>query len=495
MSSEASARTIPGPGPARSGSASRKSFNRLYWVGIAAFVVLVVATAHPSNVESAIGAGLIIFAAVIPFGIWVSGRIRGLPLYPVFALTHLWTFGLPLLYEHPIVILFPPDSQLLASVTVSAFLLLGTIVWYLVAKRPPRLARNYVVLNESRADFLFLSVLACATALSVALNGGWVSLEPGIFSIIRAIMLALEAIACFVLGFRAGARRLTPAKKGLFWILAAALVIANLPALVMINSMAIGGITLFGYTLGAKSLPWKSALIGVLGFAFLQAGKSEMRDLYWPNADQDDTFSLQPWDYPVFFAGWCESSWAHLHASLDEEEKGQSLLERASLMQLLLYVQTMTPDSVPYMNGETYAVIPSLLVPRIFSSEKIASHEGTYLLNIHYGFQTREATAQTTIGFGLLNEAYANFGFIGVGLLAVLLGAYYAAVARWARMAPVLSFRSLFAVVVASYSFQTEFAAGVYVSALFQSTVALIALALVFMRRKKIDPGQTMVFD
>jgi hypothetical protein len=143
----------------------------------------------------------------------------------------------------------------------------------------------------------------------------------------------------------------------------------------------------------------------------------------------------------------------------------------------------MTPDEVSFMDGETYAVIPILLVPRILYPNKPASHEGTYLLNIHYGFQTREATATTTIGWGLLNESYANFGYVGVGLLAVILGAYYAVVSRWAQRAPVLSFRSLFAIVVASYAFQTEIAAGVYVSALFQSICALLVVAALFMRQ------------
>ena len=232
---------------------------------------------------------------------------------------------------------------------------------------------------------------------------------------------------------------------------------------------------------GARRFPWRSGLVAILLFGFLHAGKGAMREVYW---QQEEDPTIQPTSYPAFLFEWVTISFRNLFGSEVEGEtvESQSLLERASLMQLLLSVQAMTPDAVPYMNGETYAIIPSLLVPRILSPEKGASHEGTYLLNIHYGMQTREDTAKTTLGFGLLNEAYANFGFIGVGLLAILLGAYYAAVARWARMAPVLSFRSLFAIIVASYSFQTEFAAGVYVSALFQSVAALIVVAVLFMR-------------
>src|SRR4029077_14865218 len=163
-------------------------------------------------------------------------------------------------------------------------------------------------------------------------------------------------------------------------------------------------------------------------------------------------------------------------------------IERASLMQLLLYVQLMTPDQVPYMDGETYAIVPEGLVPRIFDPGKPASHEGTYLLNIHYGFQTREATATTTIGFGLLNEAYANFGYAGVLLLSLVLGVYYGGVSRWAQVAPVLSLRSLFAIVVANNTFQTEYSASVYVAALFQATCALAAIAIIFMRPTACSP-------
>jgi hypothetical protein len=155
----------------------------------------------------------------------------------------------------------------------------------------------------------------------------------------------------------------------------------------------------------------------------------------------------------------------------------------------------MSPNEVPYLDGATYSLIPGLLVPRVFSPEKSASHEGTYLMNIHYGFQTRESAERTTIGFGLLNESYANFGLPGMAGLAVLMGAYYALVARWARNVPVLSFRAVFAIIVASYSFQTEFAAGVYVAALFQSTMALIGLSIIFMRRQNVDPNDPLVLE
>ena len=142
---------------------------------------------------------------------------------------------------------------------------------------------------------------------------------------------------------------------------------------------------------------------------------------------------------------------------------------------------------MPFMYGDTYVIVPELLIPRIFYPDKPISHEGTSRLNIHYGFQTREQTETTTLGFGLLNESYANFGLIGMALLAVTMGAYYGWVERWAAAVPLLSLRGLFAITVVSFSFQTEFAAGVYAAALSQSLVALLGLSM-FVVRKNPNP-------
>ena len=89
--------------------------------------------------------------------------------------------------------------------------------------------------------------------------------------------------------------------------------------------------------------------------------------------------------------------------------------------------------------------------------DKPASHEGTSLLNIHYGLQRREDTRTTTIGWGIFNEAYGNFGYAGLIGLALIVGATLGAYARWTRDVPELSVRFLIAVVVLALAFQTEF--------------------------------------
>jgi hypothetical protein len=457
------------------------SLNRIFWFAVSILVAVVALTAHPQYWESSLGAAMVGLAALVPIWLWMAGKVKGLPLFPVYASTHIATYSLPLLYEHPIVALFPANNQLIGAATVTGFLLLGTAVWYFVGHRSSRPVTRCLLLNPTNADAFFLATLAGATIFNISINGHWVNLDPGIFAIVRAVALALAALGCFALAYRTGAGELSFAKTWLFRLLISVLILSNIPSLLLVNAMSIVVIAALGYTLGARRFPWLTCFVAIIAFVFLHAGKGDMRAIYW-GEDEDPT--IQPWNYPSFLTQWAGISAGNVTAGKTQTgEESATLLERASLMQLLLFEQIMTPDEVSFMEGETYAVIPILLVPRIFNPNKPASHEGTYLLNIHYGFQTREATATTTIGFGLLNESYANFGYVGVALLATVLGGYYAAVSRWAQRAPVLSFRSLFAIVVASYAFQTEFAAGVYVSALFQSICALLVVAALFMRQ------------
>ena len=75
----------------------------------------------------------------------------------------------------------------------------------------------------------------------------------------------------------------------------------------------------------------------------------------------------------------------HSETKAREAEDAQPIWWRGSLLHLLLMVQENTPNRVPYLNGATYGIIPELFVPRIFNKHKIRSHEGTYMLAMHYG--------------------------------------------------------------------------------------------------------------
>jgi hypothetical protein len=463
----------------RAGKPRRTVLVGPFWIGLLVLTIAVLTTAHPQNPESAVGAVLIIAAAWFPTFLWTTAKLSGLPIFPIFALTHTWTFGLPLLYEHPIVTLFDATAQLYAAFSVTAFLVLSTLTWFWWRKQKTHPPQCCYLISRYNAEFVFIGILALTIIFTLSVNGWWFNISGPIYSIIRAVMLSIEALSCFVLSYRLGSGELRGILRVIFKVLLVLLVLVSLPPLMMVNSMGIVALAAFGYVSGGGKVPWAAFSAAILLFGLLQMGKAEMRERYWGDADQGP---VQPTAYPAFFGEWISASWDELVATRKglAEEKA-SIIERASLMQLLLYEQTLS-SSVPFLYGDTYAIVPELMIPRILYPEKPTTHEGTYRLNIHYGFQTREQTETTTLGFGLLNEAYANFGLVGMALLAITLGSYYGMVEQWAAGVPLLSFRGLFAVVVASYSFQTEFAAGVYAAALFQAMFPLAALCFLIMR-------------
>jgi hypothetical protein len=65
------------------------------------------------------------------------------------------------------------------------------------------------------------------------------------------------------------------------------------------------------------------------------------------------------------------------------------------------------------------------------------------LLNIHYGLLTAEDAAATAIGWGLVAEAYANFGYLGVIGIALILGALCGEFQSWSRNATIMSLPTL----------------------------------------------------
>jgi hypothetical protein len=463
---------------------------RPFWIGLGVLVATILATAHPQNVESAIGATMIIAAGCLPSAIWTLKRLGGLPVFPIFAMTYIWAFGLPLLYEHPIVIRFDPESQLFAAMSVTGFLLLATLVWHQMRLRTPKPRQRCLSLESSTAETVFLAVLGVGIVFTIAVNGWWLGALSEVYSIIRAVMLALEALSCFVLSYRLGSRELGLGQAWIFKVLLLGLIAVSLPTLYLVTAISLIGIAILGYVSASGKVPWTSIIVVSLVASFLHAGKSDMRQQYW---EEEAEGAIQPWDYPIFFGKWIVSSTDALFGNIpDEEEKGQSIVERSSLMQLLLYEQEVSPNSVPFMWGDTYVIVPQLLIPRILYPNKPEAHEGTHLLNIHYGFQTAETSQHTTIGFGLLNESFANFGFIGMAMLALILGGFYGYVERLALSVPLLSLRGLFVILVACYSFQVEYAAGVWASTLFQSTIALLGLSFFLMKVRTLRAGKSM---
>ncbi|MBE9175011.1 hypothetical protein IQ225_06265 [Synechocystis salina LEGE 06155] len=473
--------------------AFRKSHKRrflpYFWVVAAGLVVFELFSYPTNSFLSNITAVAITIAALIPSYLWCSGLALGIPIFPLCSLTYVWTFSLPLVSDHPLVGTYSPEAHLRAGLVVISFLLVGTMVWFPLVKNPPRPKITYRGFPNQRGNVLFLSLLGFYALFAIANNGGWLFwLEEGWFTAVRAGILGLNTLASFVIAYRLGTRNLSPRQSQLAIVLLSFNIIASAVGLLLVGAASTFLLATVAYTIGRKKIPVLMMIIFITCFAILHFGKAEMRAKYWW---QPTGVSVQVSQYPAWFSEWAGYSVNYLsglnsESSLTQSRGGdrQSILERSSLIHLLLMVQAKSPGQIPFLNGYTYEIIPELLVPRIFSPNKIASHEGTYRLNIHYGRQTRADTSTTTIGWGLLNESYANYGWGGSTALGIILGAIYGWLTRLSINLPILSSESLFGILFLAFAFQTEWTAGVYVAALAQSSFMVLLIAILFMEKQ-----------
>jgi hypothetical protein len=469
----------------------RRQLLRAFWMIALGLFVYELFFTQTKSLENNFNAVLITAAALLPSYLWCSGRALGLPIFPFFALTYIWTHALPLVSNYQSILVYSTNNQIFASLTVAGFLGLGTLVWFQFTKSTPKKSKSYRTLNSKKSNQLFLLILFIAVFFNTSLAGGWFSLDGGIFAIFRGAVLGLTAISVFLLGYRLGAKELSTFQSRLFVFLLIAYTVTNAISLLLVTAASTFLIVTLAFIIGSKKIPVLPIIIIILSFSLLHYGKGDMRAKYWYTGQ---TVYIQPWEYPSFYTEWLGYSFDYINKrdDLSKSQKKQSLIERSSLVQMLLLAQDKSPSSVPFLSGETYAIIPELLVPRIFNSNKIISNTGTNILSVHYGLQTPNDTKTTTISWGLLAESYANFGLFGCGGLAIILGVVYGKITRWSMNAPIISAQSLFTVLMMTFALQTDFSAGVYVSALFQSSVVLAVIVLVFMKKYPSQRSQVL---
>lgn len=237
-----------------------------------------------------------------------------------------------------------------------------------------------------------------------------------------------------------------------------------------------------GYTLGSQKIPWKSAIVAISLLTVLHAGKGDMRAAYWQGAQGTQKFGVL--DYHAIFAEWLGAGMKVLATGKSKDDgEVHSAAERGAMIAVLFRILEWTPSRKPFLEGETYKGIPTLLIPRVLYKEKGISHMGNWILAYQYEFLTLDELGKTSVGFDLISEAYANYGYLGIGFLAVLLSLFYGLVGRLSTGVPLLSTRFLFAVLVLSGTLSSNNTMGVFVTTLWQSAMALLTVAFVLTKK------------
>ncbi|HSY53226.1 MAG TPA: hypothetical protein VK785_02210 [Opitutaceae bacterium] len=413
----------------------------------------------------------IIVLAVLPSLMWAKRATHEFPVFEVFMLTGVNIYALPLLNGQSELQVYSESVVVQAAAVVLCFQIIA-IITHSVTRGRPRTTPFWTdeVISKNTGKYLGHALVLTTIYTGIANFSDIIPSDLG--APLRAVFYGLGIISTFIQGRRWGQDDLSYQEKISFVINIALQVIFNFATLYLIEGISIIVLALLGYVSGGKRLPIVAIVISLPLIALLHNGKTAMREKYW---EKEDAIMPGLTELPGFFAEWIQDG-LDLHQKTSMTSK---LIDRTSLFQMICLVVDNTPDRLPYLDGLTYGQIPGQFVPRFFWADKPVAHISTYTLSIYYGLQRPEDTKKTTIAFGLLAEAYANFGFYGAGLIAFVFGFCLKKYSLWASESPILSYAGLMLVLLMAWSFQTELTLSVWLSSLFQAAVAVLGMPFV----------------
>jgi hypothetical protein len=431
----------------------------------------------------------------------------GLPLLPLFVIQNLVIYGAPIAAGHEIILTYPAAFVFSAGTEVLVLDLTLLLAWRMGMQmfRPgPPVCYSMPEFNRSGVkgwSRLGFGMIIGATVIEVlqgsSLMGAlFASLPGGSDSIINALLSVASACGFFLVSMVVGGNEASFVEKFLFWTLLVANGMMSSSDFLLATAAANLITVAIGLFWSNGRIPWRYLIVVMVVLSFLNTGKTSMRARYWANDDTPATqVTLE--QLPAIYVEWGQAS---LNAVLENDtnknsltvedkskaNKNQTLLDRIDNLQNLLFViDAISSDHIKPLHGDTYAIIPPLLVPRILWPDKPRSHEGQVMLNVHFGRQDLESTFTTYIAWGLLPEAYGNFGpLAGSICLGLGLGFLFAWIENLTSRKLVVSmegFLSLSLLMNLLNSF--EMVASVLVTSTFQSFVIIIAASLPFVHR------------
>lgn len=463
---------------------SRKAA-QFFWVLIGLLVALVAFTGKQTDPAIAASGVLLVIMSIFPLYLWLMGWSHGLPIWPVFALSNGLSAALPVLQDIDTLDPYTPAEIIVGSMTMVGFLLLGTILWLAMTGRAPTPPRKVLSISQAHAvRYLLLFIL-----LGIFFSSGLLRLPGNLMQVTRGVTMSLSLMAIFVLSFYHGRGVLD--RRSLYLMVGGLVVTLamNLTSLMLAQGFVSVAMAMLGYMLGSGKVPWRVLACVFVIVAVLHPGKYQMRERYW-GGEATGTLSMQT--LPTFYGEWFSSGLSEIGGFSGvtrvqrEDERASSAFERGGNLHMLLMVQKKSPNEVPFFNGATYEPIPRLLIPRFLDSNKGISHAGNQMLSVNYGLIELEYVGSVSIGWGLITEAYANYGYFGIAGLAIFLAIYYSIMTRLTVGVPMTSLRFVLGL-LALASATAQDTMGIFVTSQFQGMVG-VSLASFFLMRRQPNP-------
>jgi hypothetical protein len=398
-------------------------------------------------------------------------------VFEVFLLTTIPFYGVSLLSGHQDVTPFSDGATIQAA---------GAILLYQLCAIAAFMGTRGAV---SRSPHLVTTLLPAA-AFRYAQTGLWLNTGylyvngftdyiPNEFRILfRSMFFGLGTVAIFIEMRRWGSGQLTSGTKTVVAVNLFVQFVFLIRELYLIVGISLLLIALLAYVSSSRRIPFVAIAVILPIVAVLHSGKAVMRRIYWDQGQAQTSLA----DLPAFFEQWVD---AGLASKTNEDDLTSSslagrLFERASLFQMLCLVAERTPETHPFLIGESYVYIPAQLIPSFLWPGKPSSLLSNILLAVHYRLVPEDSTTSVSIAFGMVAEAFANFGILGCAALGLLLGFLYKRVTVAALGAPQFSALGLLTILLGAWSFQSEQIFATWLVSLFQASLVVIGLPMVY---------------
>jgi hypothetical protein len=447
---------------------------RLFQTGLGLLVATLLYLTYSANVDEMVHLvlGLLIFTlSVVPSLLWARSGGSRFPVFETILVLCANAYALPVLNAREQLSAYAPEVITRAALAVLLYQL-GAILTYTVTRGVPgrsRFWRESIITHQIERMIVY-GLITSTAYIWVSTFTSWIPRD--LESVLRAVFYGIGILCTFVSTQRWGRGELTQVEKTVLLCTLIPQLVFMSVGLILIGSLSLIGIALLGYLSGGKRIPWLVIAVTFALLAVLHTGKTKMRTKYWDEKTPGPTMT----ELPAFFSEWVEYG---LQPTSGDKSVSRKLLERTSLMHILCLIVDITPSRQDYLYGKTYTYVLPQLIPRLFWPDKPRSHIATYELGIYYGLQDEEATNSTTIAFGLLTEAYANFGLVGAVLLGTFWGFWLKKLQIWSTFSPMFSFAGLLMVLLTAWSFNAELTMAAWVSSLEQAVVVVLGAPMI----------------
>lgn len=430
---------------------------------------------------------LIVFFAFPPMVAWAMNPQRQFPIYESYCLSLGVYYGIPILIGENAAFKqwrFSEEERVFVGVLVLSGLIATKLAYHFFKRRIHRRVINaqFLVMPEKVGVRLLLVYFFLSVSIMTLLAFGLMPDLGGAYQAVRSIANGVGIVSTLVLfrligeGTLRGAARL--AVYGLLLVITA----VNLSTLFLVTTLKWLVPAIMGYAVGKGAVPWRLSLLVIAGILFLTAGKSATREVYWAKyAGPTQGFGA------VYqrLSDWSDNSMSAFAGK--RQTKSQRLTKRLNLTTMFGVIVHTSPERKPFLGGETYMSLVYLWIPRFVWPDKPSGQEATERLGLYYGIHTKESLKKTSIGLGVLGEAYANFGIAGVMVLSLLFGWLLAHANNYARNVPTLSMRGFMVAPFMVTALAMEHAMGTIVVPLLHMVIAVLVSFSWLMVKRRLD--------